>query len=235
MGAASILSHLTTAASTTSRASSATSSSARAATSAGSRSGPRSACRYSDAGVATRAFHQVFITPGGLRRVRRTGAFPEGTMLALEIADAWIQRAAGAERSIRGSTPGARSGGEGSPAVAGRLGVLRLRRRHATRPVRRSRRPRAASCHREHAPPINVFTQFYPRLRDARDGIARVGAAESRQPQSRDQTRITNHGWNAVRSVAGHARHADSADARPATRCTAGASRSASSRCRATC
>jgi hypothetical protein len=122
---------------------------------------------YAKAGASHEQFHQVFITPVAYDAFVRTGAFPEGTMLALEIADA---------------------GSSVLPARTGRFADRRQALEVAVKDRRRSStgwtyygfgdgsdaagRPfpptACTSCHRDHAATDQVFTQFYPRLRDAR-------------------------------------------------------------------
>jgi hypothetical protein len=109
-------------------------------------------------------FHQVSIEPGALDAFVKTGEFPEGTMIALEVADAGVRvlparmgrfanERVGLEMAVKDhrATPDGwayYSFGDGTRASATRF-------------------PTSAcfSCHRAHAATDNVFTQFYPRLR----------------------------------------------------------------------
>jgi hypothetical protein len=122
---------------------------------------------YSKTGTSHEQFHQVFITPAAYDAFVHTGAFPEGTMLALEIA------------AVGSSVLPARTGRFADRRQALEVAVKDRRRSstgwtyygfgdgsHAVgRPF-----PTTActSCHRDHAATDHVFTQFYPRLRDAR-------------------------------------------------------------------
>jgi hypothetical protein len=119
----------------------------------------------SDTGsVGHEHFHQVLIDPGAFEAFKKTGTFPDGTMLALEIA-ATGSRVLPARRGLFADT-----------RVALEVAVKDRRRskdgwayysfgdgtRATATPL-----PASAcfSCHRAHAATDNVFTQFYPRLR----------------------------------------------------------------------
>jgi hypothetical protein len=123
---------------------------------------------YSAEGSGHEAFHQVLITPSAFDAFVESGAFPEGTMLALEIAAA---------------------GSSVLPARTGRFAdvreVLELAVKDKRQPsgwayysfgdgTRATARPfpasDCASCHRTHAQTDSVFTQFYPKLRAVRRG-----------------------------------------------------------------
>jgi len=126
-----------------------------------------------ESGAAREMYHNVYITPTAYREFAKTGKFPEGTMLAMEMASADTKREPGLqgsfekdliglEVSVKDSTrfPGGGwayfsfSNGMGSsykdkaepfPASAG-----------------------CVSCHKQNAETDNVFTQFYPVLRAAK-------------------------------------------------------------------
>lgn len=109
------------------------------------------------------AFHQVFITPRAFEAFLETGAFPEGTMLALEIAAVETQaiparggRFAGAREALELAVKDRRQ-----PGGWAYYGFGDGTRSSAT-PFAASA---CAACHRAHAQTDNVFTQFYPKLR----------------------------------------------------------------------
>jgi Cytochrome P460 len=108
-------------------------------------------------------FHQVLLEPSAFDMFLRTGSFPEGTMLALEIAEA-------GSRVLP-----ARTGLFANERVALELAVKDHRTTpdgwayysfgDGTQPSAQPLRGGACfSCHRAHAATDNVFTQFYPRL-----------------------------------------------------------------------
>ncbi len=110
-------------------------------------------------------FHHVYLRPEAYDAYRRTGRFPDKTVLVLELHEA---------------TPKA------PPARHGLFEGRRIALEAAVKDVERfpegwayfsfgdgSRRAAAAfprarcfECHRQHAAADNVFTQFYPVLRD---------------------------------------------------------------------
>jgi hypothetical protein len=119
---------------------------------------------YSNTQAAHDAFHQVFIPHAAYEAFARTGTFPEGTMLALEI------------RGVGSRALPARSGlfanertalevavkDDGATADGWAYYGFGDGSEAAAQPF-----PSSAcfSCHRQHAATDNVFTQFYPRLR----------------------------------------------------------------------
>ena len=107
-------------------------------------------------------FHRVYLEPSAYERFRKTGRFPEGTMLALMIRQpvrrvppsrtGWTEgELVALEMSVkdRSRFPGGWAyfdfgGGDTAAAIP---------------------RERCAACHAEHAAIDNVFVQFYPQLR----------------------------------------------------------------------
>ena len=109
-------------------------------------------------------FHRVYLEPGAYDHYRRTGAFPDGTMLALTI------------RHPARRVPPSRAGWTEGDLVAVEMAVKDRSRfpgswayfdfgTSAT--VARAIAPeRCANCHAEHAARDHVFVQFYPQLRE---------------------------------------------------------------------
>jgi len=112
-------------------------------------------------------FHHVYLRPSSYAAFRRTGKFPEGTVLVLELHEAaqkvapsrhglFEGRRVAVEAAVKDSARSPEgwayySFGDGSQATATAF-------------------PRGAcfECHRQHAARDNVFVQFYPVLRDGR-------------------------------------------------------------------
>lgn len=123
---------------------------------------------YGPVGGGHEAFHQVYIAPSAFDAFVETGAFPEGTMLALEIA------------AIGANVLPARSGRFADAREALEIAVKDKRQPDGwayysfgdgTRATARTFPADAcAGCHRTHGQTDNVFTQFYPRLRSLRRG-----------------------------------------------------------------
>jgi hypothetical protein len=110
------------------------------------------------------AFHQVFIAPHAFDAFRKTGTFPEGTLLVLELREAGRRVLpargglfAGERVGVEAAVKDTRATPEGWAYYSFGDGS-----RDTARPF-----PASAcfSCHNAHAGTDNVFTQFYPRLR----------------------------------------------------------------------
>jgi hypothetical protein len=108
-------------------------------------------------------FHRVYLEPSTYARYRRTGRFPDGTMLALSVR-------LPAER-----VPPARQGWfEGEPvglemavkdAARGGWAYYGFEQDRSGATARRFPPERCRECHAAHAARDNVFVQFYPTLR----------------------------------------------------------------------
>ena len=109
-------------------------------------------------------FHRVYLETGAYEHYRRTGAFPDGTMLGLSI------------RAPSRRVPPARAGWTEGELVALEMAVKDTARFEggwayfdfgADATTARAFPPtRCASCHVQHAARDNVFIQFYPQLRE---------------------------------------------------------------------
>ena len=115
-------------------------------------------------------FHHTYIQPEAYEHYRRTGEFPEKTMLVLRMYSSeegiapqrggWVQgRALGIEAAVKDHERV-----EEGWAYYGFGGG-----RTAARP---NPKERCYSCHLEHGGDDNVFTQFYPVLREAKEASA---------------------------------------------------------------
>jgi hypothetical protein len=117
-------------------------------------------------GAAADTFHHVYLQPAAYEAYRRTGRFPDKTILMLELHEA-AQKVA---PSRQGLFEGRRLGLEAAVKDAARFpeGWAYFSfgdgSRRAAAPLPRSS---CFDCHRQHAAADNVFVQFYPVLRDA--------------------------------------------------------------------
>ena len=111
-------------------------------------------------------YHNVYIEPRSYREFVRTGAFPEGTIMVMELASAESKR----EPGLQGSYQKAFAGLEASVKDRSRFkegwgyflfggGGGALRAEAAPMPA-----SACWQCHHEHAATDHVFTQFYPVL-----------------------------------------------------------------------
>jgi hypothetical protein len=125
-----------------------------------------------NASMRKQTFHHTYLTPRAYDEYQRTGQFPEKTMLVLELYEPGekVEPAQGGQfeqtrRAVEVAVKdrerfpdgwayfdfenGARASAAAFPASAG-----------------------CVSCHREHAAHDNVFTQFYPVLREREPATA---------------------------------------------------------------
>jgi hypothetical protein len=118
------------------------------------------------AGTPPGVFHRVYLEPSAFARYRRTGRFPDGTMLALTgylpsarvppATQGWFEgESAGLEMAVKDL---ARGGWSYYGFDQDRPGAT----------ARAFPPERCRQCHAEHAARDNVFAQFYPTLRDPR-------------------------------------------------------------------
>jgi hypothetical protein len=110
-------------------------------------------------------FHHVYLRPESYEAFRRTGRFPDKTMLVLELHEA-AQKVA---PSRQGLFEGRRVALEAAVKDVERFpdGWAYFSFGDGSRPTAIPHpRSRCFDCHRQHAASDNVFVQFYPVLRD---------------------------------------------------------------------
>jgi hypothetical protein len=113
------------------------------------------------------SFQNVYLEPSAYERYRRTGSFPDGTMLALviheprqkqSIAQGGYFQGAFSRLEVAVKDP-SRSGASWAYYDFGAAGALY----DSAEPLPQDR---CYACHSKHAQQDNVFVQFYPILRD---------------------------------------------------------------------
>jgi hypothetical protein len=110
-------------------------------------------------------FHHVYLRPESYEAFRRTGRFPDKTMLVLELHEA-AQKVA---PSRHGLFEGRRVALEAAVKDVERFpdGWAYFSFGDGSRPAATALpRSQCFDCHRQHAASDNVFVQFYPVLRD---------------------------------------------------------------------
>lgn len=108
-------------------------------------------------------FHHVYLEPSAYEELARTGEFPEGTRLVLEIH----RRAERAPPSLQGYFEGERLAVEVAvkDSEAFEEGWAYFDFSNGRQASRVFPRGQCFDCHVEHGARDNVFTQFYPVLR----------------------------------------------------------------------
>jgi hypothetical protein len=111
-------------------------------------------------------YHNVYIEPRAYRQFQRTGIFPEGTMLVMELA----REEAKQEPGLHGSYQKEFVGLEASVKDRSRFKegwgyFLFASGSRSAEPAAAQPAASCWQCHHEHAATDHVFTQFYPVLR----------------------------------------------------------------------
>lgn len=107
-------------------------------------------------------FHNVYITPASYEAYVRTRAFPEGTMLAMTLYDPGEKVAPSRHGFFEGTRLSLEVAVKDSARFSQRWAYFNLGSARSARPSGDG----CNACHAAHAATDNVFTQFYPVLRD---------------------------------------------------------------------
>lgn len=113
-------------------------------------------------------YHNVYINPSSFRAFGKTGQFPEGTVMILELASAEQKNEPGLQGSFEKEFVGLKVSVKDSQRFSDVWAYFDFDK--ATReghPNDASPEPQAScwSCHKSNGATDNVFTQFYPVLR----------------------------------------------------------------------
>jgi hypothetical protein len=117
-------------------------------------------------------YHNVYITPNAYREFSKTGKFPEGTMLAMEMASADTKHEPGLQGSFEKDLIGLEVSVKDSARYESGWAYYNFSNGAGSSYKAKSDPfPVSAgcvSCHKQNAETDNVFTQFYPVLRAAK-------------------------------------------------------------------
>ena len=114
-------------------------------------------------------YHNVYINPSSYREYARTGKFPDGTMMVLELARSESKKEPGLQGSYAKEFVALEASVKDSTKFEGGWGYFRFTddqgkpKANAT-----AEQGDCRSCHQDRAETDHVFTQFYPVLRSAR-------------------------------------------------------------------
>lgn len=111
-------------------------------------------------------FHTVLLEPGAYASYRRSGQFPDGTMLALIIRAPAARVAPARSGRVAGDLLALELAVKDTARFAGGWGYFDFGRGRPGATARPFPAESCARCHAEHAARDNVFLQFYPVLRD---------------------------------------------------------------------
>jgi Cytochrome P460 len=119
---------------------------------------------------ASEVYHNVYINPASYRGFVKTGQFPDGTVMILELANSAVKREPGLQGSFQKDFIGLEASVKDSKRFAsgwayfsfdGPKGMLKEKAQPFSD-------EECWSCHHQKAATDHVFTQFYPVLRSAR-------------------------------------------------------------------
>ena len=126
-----------------------------------------------DAGGREEMYHNVYIKPEAYREFARTGKFPEGTMLAMELVSADTKKEPGLQGSFEKDFMGLEVSVKDSRRFEDGWAYYNFSNgRGSSYKDKADPFPASAgcvSCHKQKAQTDNVFTQFYPVLRALRN------------------------------------------------------------------
>jgi Cytochrome P460 len=122
-----------------------------------------------DTNATMEMYHNVYIKPESYREFAKTGKFPEGTVLVLEMASSGAKKEPALQGTFENEFIGLdvavkdKSRFEGGWAYYSFSNGMTSSYRDKAQPFPAS--AGCVSCHKQNAATDNVFTQFYPVLR----------------------------------------------------------------------
>lgn len=118
-------------------------------------------------------YHNVYIKPEAYREFSKTGKFPDGTVLVLEMLSADTKKDPALHGSYENDFVGLDVAVKDSRQFQGGWAYFSFSGSGANYKDKAEPMPASAGCvdcHKQHAATDNVFTQFYPVLRAAKPG-----------------------------------------------------------------
>lgn len=111
-------------------------------------------------------YHNTYIIPWAYREFSKTGKFPEGTMMVLELANAEVKSEPGLQGSYEKDYIALEASVKDSARFDGGWGYFNFTERPGVLKAKADPFPKNVcwSCHDQKAATDHVFTQFYPVL-----------------------------------------------------------------------
>ena len=122
-------------------------------------------------GQGAEMYHNVYIDPAAYREYARSGIFPEGTVMALEMVSADVKKEPGLQGSYEKDFIALEVSVKDSSRFEEGWAYFDFTKGMGTLKSEAEPIPQSAgcvSCHREKAATDHVFTQFYPVLKSVR-------------------------------------------------------------------
>ena len=112
-------------------------------------------------------YHNVYINPSSYREYAKTGKFPEGTVMVLELARSELKSEPGLQGSYQKEFVALEASVKDSSRFEGGWAYFNFTEAGGKLKARAEPFPQSAcwSCHHVNAATDHVFTQFYPVLR----------------------------------------------------------------------
>jgi hypothetical protein len=112
-------------------------------------------------------FHNIYVKPSAYQHFQKTGAFPEGTMLVMEVATAATQSSINRHGQFQDRFVGVEAAVKDSSRFPEKWAYFSFIADDGSPKKTAKAFPQSAcwTCHNEHGATDNVFTQFYPVLR----------------------------------------------------------------------
>ena len=111
-------------------------------------------------------YHNVYINPAAYREFSKTGKFPEGTVMILELFSAEVKREPGLQGSYEKDFVALEASVKDSARFEGGWGYYGFSEKGVLKPKADPFPQNSCwSCHDQKAATDHVFTQFYPVLR----------------------------------------------------------------------
>ena len=114
-------------------------------------------------------YHNVYINPSSFRFFSKTGSFPEGTMMVLELASAEVKKEPGLQGSYQKEFVALEASVKDSQRFEGGWAYFSFDDKDGKPRFKANPFPKEAcwACHHQKAATDHVFSQFYPVLRAA--------------------------------------------------------------------
>ena len=125
------------------------------------------------ASAAPEMYHNVYIKPEAYREFAKTGKFPDGTMLAMEMTTSDTKKDPALRGSFESDFVGLEVAVKDSRRFEGGWAYFSFSDRGSNYKDKAEPFPASAgcvACHKQHGATDNVFTQFYPVLRAVQKG-----------------------------------------------------------------
>lgn len=121
------------------------------------------------AGPGSDLYHNVYINPSSYREFAKTGKFPEGTVMVLELARPEVKSEPGLQGSFQKEFVALEASVKDSSRFEGGWAYFNFTEGAGKLKAKAEPFPQSAcwSCHHVNAATDHVFTQFYPVLRAA--------------------------------------------------------------------